>query len=90
MQFPPTPPSALIGGFKDRCDGLLQFPSLPVVAASAVEQIRVSRGSEFDRLLAQPLIFVGGDSGFRSDITSGNENARDDVFFPYSRVRLKL
>ncbi|CDP06127.1 unnamed protein product [Coffea canephora] len=87
VQFPPTPPSALIGGFKDRCDGLLQFPSLPVVAASAVEQIRISRGSEVDRLLAQPQIFVGGESGFRSDFTSGNENTRDDIFFPYSRAQ---
>ncbi|KAL3502965.1 hypothetical protein ACH5RR_037414 [Cinchona calisaya] len=87
VQFPPTPPSALIGGFKDRCDGLLQFPSLPVVAASAVQQIRVSRGIEIDRLLAQTQIFVGVESGFRSDFTSGAENTQDDVFFPYSRAQ---
>ncbi|KAJ1430699.1 Zinc finger, C3HC-like [Sesbania bispinosa] len=35
VQFPPTSPSALIGGFKDRCDGLLQFYTLPIVSSSA-------------------------------------------------------
>ncbi|KAF9590342.1 hypothetical protein IFM89_033868 [Coptis chinensis] len=53
VQFPPTPPSALIGGFKDRCDGLLQFVSLSVFAASAISQMRLSRSSQIDRLLAQ-------------------------------------
>lgn len=89
MQFPPTPPSALIGGFKDRCYGLLQFPSLPVIAASAIEQMRVSRSSEIDRLFAQTQIFVGGESGFRSDFTPGSENARDDVFLTYFHVKSK-
>ncbi|KAJ1439040.1 Zinc finger, C3HC-like [Sesbania bispinosa] len=37
VQFPPTSPSALIGGFKDRCDGLLQFYTLPIVSSSAVK-----------------------------------------------------
>ncbi|KAL3508911.1 hypothetical protein ACH5RR_028312 [Cinchona calisaya] len=87
VQFPPTPPSALIGGFKDRCDGLVQFPSLPVVAASAIEQIRLSRGSEIDHLLAQTQTFVGGEYLFRSDFTSGTENTRDDIFFTYSRAQ---
>ncbi|KAK6132517.1 hypothetical protein DH2020_033726 [Rehmannia glutinosa] len=65
VQFPPTPPSALIGGYKDRCDGLLQFPSLPLVAASAIEQIRVSRGPEIDRLLVQSQFARGGCQMFR-------------------------
>ncbi|PPD95889.1 hypothetical protein GOBAR_DD07080 [Gossypium barbadense] len=29
VQFLPTPQSALIAGYKDRCDGLMQFQSLP-------------------------------------------------------------
>lgn len=53
VQFPPTPPSALVGGYKDRCDGLIQFPFLPLVATSALDQMKVSRGPEIDRFLAQ-------------------------------------
>lgn len=85
VQFPPTPPSALIGGYKDRCDGLLQFSSLPVVAASAIEQMRVSRGAEIDRLLAQSQL-ARNESGIKLEIFIGTENSRDDVFFIYSRV----
>ncbi|PWA77408.1 zinc finger, C3HC [Artemisia annua] len=66
VQFPPTPPSALIGGYKDRCDGLLQFPYLPVVAASAIEQMKLSRGPEIDRLLVQS-------AGFFVDVASDLE-----------------
>ncbi|KAK6154228.1 hypothetical protein DH2020_008476 [Rehmannia glutinosa] len=83
VQFPPTPPSALIGGYKDRCDGLLQFPSLPLVAASAIEQIRVSRGPEIDRLLVQSQ-FARGESGIKLEILSGTDNSREDFFFIYS------
>lgn len=79
VQFPPTPPSALVGGYKDRCDGLLQFPSLPVVASSAIELIRISREPEIDRLLAQ--------SGIKLEILLGTESSRDDVFFTYSRAQ---
>ncbi|PIN14408.1 hypothetical protein CDL12_12964 [Handroanthus impetiginosus] len=86
VQFPPTPPSALIGGYKDRCDGLLQFSSLPVVAASAIEHIRVSRGPEIDRLLGQSQL-ARGESGIKLDISLGNENSREDVFFLYSRAQ---
>ncbi|KAG8364821.1 hypothetical protein BUALT_Bualt18G0038500 [Buddleja alternifolia] len=86
VQFPPTPPSALIGGYKDRCDGLLQFPSLPVVAVSAIEQMRVSRGPEIDRLLAQSQ-FAGSESGIKLEILLGTENSREDVFFTYSHAQ---
>lgn len=85
MQFPPTPPSALIGGYKDRCDGLLQFPSLPVVATAAIEQIRITRGAEIERLLAQSQ-FPRSESGIKLEICLGTENSREDVFFIYSRV----
>ncbi|OIT00265.1 PREDICTED: uncharacterized protein LOC109228800 isoform X1 [Nicotiana attenuata] len=86
VQFPPTPPSALIGGYKDRCDGLLQFPSLPIVAASAIEHIRISRSSEIDRLLAQSQAFGGMEPIFRSEIMSGTETNIEDVFLVYSHA----
>ncbi|KAI7737978.1 hypothetical protein M8C21_022824 [Ambrosia artemisiifolia] len=66
VQFPPTPPSALIGGYKDRCDGLIQFPYLPVVANSAIDQMKVSRGPEIDRFLIHS-------SAYPADITSDSE-----------------
>ncbi|CAN4104385.1 unnamed protein product [Withania somnifera] len=84
VQFPPTPPSALIGGYKDRCDGLLQFPSLPIVAASAIEHIKVSRSSEIDRLLAHSQAFGGMEPVFRLETMSGTETNIEDVFLVYS------
>nr|GLL47219.1 uncharacterized protein LOC109150534 [Ipomoea trifida] len=87
VQFPPTPPSALIGGYKDRADGLLQFPSLPIVAASAIEHMRVSRGSEIDSFLAQSQGFGGVEPFFRPEDMSGAENTREDAFFIYSRAQ---
>lgn len=86
VQFPPTPPSALIGGYKDRFDGLFQFLYLPIVAASTVDQMRVSRGSEIDRFLVQPHAFVTGESGFKADIASGSDNTKEEALFIYSRV----
>ncbi|KAL3636947.1 hypothetical protein CASFOL_019246 [Castilleja foliolosa] len=86
VQFPPTPPSALIGGYKDRCDGLLQFSALPLVATSAIEQIRVSRAPEIDRLLAQSQL-ARSESGIKLEILLGTENSRDDVFILYSRAQ---
>ncbi|XP_057422341.1 uncharacterized protein LOC130716157 isoform X2 [Lotus japonicus] len=53
VQFPPTPQSALIGGYKDRCDGLLQFHYLPVVAMSAIELMCVSRGPQIERFISE-------------------------------------
>ncbi|XP_076891324.1 uncharacterized protein LOC143542668 [Bidens hawaiensis] len=87
VQFPPTPPSALIGGYKDRCDGLFQFLYLPIVAASTVDQMRVSRGSEIDRFLVQPHAFVAGESGFKADIASGSDNTKEEALFIYSRAQ---
>lgn len=59
VQFPPTP-SALIGGYKDRYDGLLQFLSLPIVAASAIEQMKASRNLELERFVDQLQDFTVG------------------------------
>ncbi|KAG6513603.1 hypothetical protein ZIOFF_023935 [Zingiber officinale] len=56
VQFPPMLPSAIIGGYKDRCDGLLQFPFLPVVASSAIETMRLTRSSKIDHMFADLCI----------------------------------
>uniref|UniRef100_A0A251TVK5 Putative IAP-like protein 1 n=1 Tax=Helianthus annuus TaxID=4232 RepID=A0A251TVK5_HELAN len=87
VQFPPTPPSALIGGYKDRCDGLFQFLYLPIVAASTLDQMRVSRGPEIDRFLVQSHTFATGESGFKADIASGSDNAREEALCIYSRAQ---
>lgn len=87
VQFPPTPPSALIGGYKDRCDGLLQFPYLPIVAAFALEQMRISRSPEIDRFLVQSQAFTAGESGFKADLMPGLESTREEVFCIYLRAQ---
>lgn len=89
VQFPPTPQSALIGGYKDRCDGLVQFQYLPVVAISAIELMCVSRGPQIDRFLSQTQTFLSGEVDFKPDIVSELENSRDDYCL-FSRVRFYL
>ncbi|KAK1643548.1 hypothetical protein QYE76_061353 [Lolium multiflorum] len=63
--------SALIGGFKDRCDGLLQFLSLPVIASSAIENMRLTRAAQVNRLLTQSITFLSGELGYKADSTPG-------------------
>ncbi|XP_039686585.1 uncharacterized protein [Medicago truncatula] len=75
VQFPPTSHSALIGGFKDRCDGLLQFYSLPIVSSSAVEQMRVTHGPQIDRFIAQLQIQTAGELGYRAETSLTGEQA---------------
>lgn len=87
VQFPPTPQSALIGGYKDRCDGLLQFQFLPIVAASAVELMRLSRGPLVDRFLSLSQNFTVGEGDFKPDGIPELEASRDGAFCLYSRVR---
>ncbi|CAH1444647.1 unnamed protein product [Lactuca virosa] len=87
VQFPPTPPSALIGGYKDRCDGLFQFLYLPIVASSTLDEMRVSRGPEIDRFLVQSYTFTPGESGCKADIASGSENNKEDTLCIYSRAQ---
>ncbi|KAL5577305.1 hypothetical protein UlMin_019004 [Ulmus minor] len=87
VQFPPTLESALIGGYKDRCDGLLQFESLPRIAASAIEQMRVSRGPQIDRFLSQPQNFVVGEVDFKPESITELENSRDGVVCLYSSAQ---
>lgn len=87
VQFPPTPQSALIGGYKDRCDGLLQFQFLPIVAASAIEQMRLSRSPQIDRFLSQSQNVTAGELEFRSEGIPDLEASREGAFSLYSRVR---
>lgn len=63
--------SALIGGFKDRCDGLLQFLSLPVIAPSAIENMRLTRAAQINRLLTQSISFLSGELGYKAENTPG-------------------
>ncbi|XP_074560073.1 uncharacterized protein LOC141816134 isoform X2 [Curcuma longa] len=77
VQFPPTLPSAIIGGYKDRCDGLLQFPFLPVVASSATETMRLTRSSKIDHMLAQPSGFYSGELGCKDDNNTSRKVSRD-------------
>ncbi|KAJ4811382.1 NIPA-like protein [Rhynchospora pubera] len=53
--------STLFGGYKDRSDCLLQFATLPIIASSAVETIRLTRSVQLDRLLSQPPNFLSGE-----------------------------
>ncbi|KAJ4976799.1 hypothetical protein NE237_001905 [Protea cynaroides] len=87
VQFPPTPPRALVGGYKDRCDGLLQFLSLPVVAASAIDQMHVSRGPQIDRFLSQFQTFAAEELGLKVESTVGVESSRDDALCVYSHAQ---
>ncbi|XP_042520192.1 uncharacterized protein LOC122093782 isoform X1 [Macadamia integrifolia] len=87
VQFPPTPPRALVGGHKDRCDGLLQFLSLPVVAASAIDQMRVSRGLQIDRFLSQLQTFTAGELGFKAESIAGAESSRDEAPCEYTHAQ---
>ncbi|KAL5771923.1 hypothetical protein ACOSQ2_011847 [Xanthoceras sorbifolium] len=87
VQFPPTPQSALIGGYKDRCDGLLQFQSLPVVATCAIEQMRISRGPQVDRFLSQTQNLTAGETDVKSESIAELETSRDGAFYLYSRAQ---
>ncbi|XP_025985473.1 uncharacterized protein [Glycine max] len=87
VQFPPTPPSALIGGYKDRCDGLVQFHCLPVVAISAIELMSVSRGPQIERFLSQSQNSMSGEVDIKPDIVSDLENAQDEAYCLYSRAQ---
>ncbi len=79
--------SALIGGFKDRCDGLLQFTSLPVIASSAIEHMRLTRSSQIDRLLSQSITFLSGELSYKAESTTGID-IQQDSSCSYSKVCL--
>ena len=90
VQFPPTPQSALIGGYKDRCDGLVQFQHLPVVAASAIEFMRVSRGPQIDRFLSQSQNFMLGEVDIKPEFISELDSSQDEAYCLFSQVRISM
>jgi hypothetical protein len=85
VQFHLTP-SALVGGFKDRCDGLLQFISLPVIASSAIENMKQTRSIQIDRILSQSVTILSGELGYRTDSTTGIDISQQDEICGYSQV----
>ncbi|CAN6454346.1 unnamed protein product [Victoria cruziana] len=89
-QFPPTLPSALIGGYKDRCDALLQFLSLPVIASSAIEHTRLSRSSQIDRLLSHARPCAVGDVNGRVDSMHVGETSQDETMYIYAQKLISL
>lgn len=52
--FPPTPMEDLRGAYLDRCEALLQLSALPVISETAKYQMKLSRGSQVDKLLSEP------------------------------------
>ncbi|KAK2384043.1 hypothetical protein P8452_39017 [Trifolium repens] len=86
VQFPPTSLSALIGGYKDRCDGLLQFHFLPVVAISAIDLMRVSRGPQIERFLSQAQNFMSG-IDFKPEHISELESSQDEAYCSFTRAQ---
>ncbi|CAL4927699.1 unnamed protein product [Urochloa decumbens] len=85
VQLPLTQ-SALIGGFKDRCDGLLQFTSLPVIAPYAIENMRMTRSAQIDHLLSQSITFLSGVLGCKAESTAGVD-IRQDSSCSYSQAQ---
>lgn len=87
VQFPPTSPSALIGGFKDRSDGLLQFYSLPIVSMSAVEQMRITHGPQIDNFIAILQIQTSGELGCRAETSfTGDQGPRSYSYVRFSHL----
>ncbi|XP_047168296.1 uncharacterized protein LOC124837058 isoform X1 [Vigna umbellata] len=87
VQFPPTPPSALIAGYKDRCDGLIQFQHLPVVAISAIEFMSASRGPQIERFLSQSQNFMSREVYIKPEIISEFDNSQDEAYCLYTRAQ---
>uniref|UniRef100_A0A0E0E7G8 Uncharacterized protein n=1 Tax=Oryza meridionalis TaxID=40149 RepID=A0A0E0E7G8_9ORYZ len=86
VQFHLTP-SALVGGFKDRCDGLLQFISLPVIARSAIDSMKLTRSPQIDRVLSQAITILSGELGYKTDSTTGIDINHQDASCSYSQAQ---
>lgn len=86
-QFPPTPPSALIGGYNDRCEALLQLPALPVISGSAIDKMKLSRGPQIDRILAHQQPFLISESSGRADNMPAAEFSREEVTSIYYQAQ---
>ncbi|XP_004488855.1 uncharacterized protein [Cicer arietinum] len=88
VQFPSTSPSALIGGFKDRSDGLLQFYSLPIISSSAVEKMRVTHGHQIDSFIAHLQIQTAGELDFRAETSFTGEQAPHSYSYAQKLISL--
>ncbi|KAL6880551.1 hypothetical protein ACP4OV_012116 [Aristida adscensionis] len=86
VQFHLTP-SALVGGFKDRCDGLLQFISLPIISSSAIESMKLTRSAQIDRVLSQSVTILSGELGYKTDSTTGIDINQQDETCGYSQAQ---
>lgn len=86
VQFHFTP-SALLGGFKDRCDGLLQFISLPIIASSAVESMKLTRSHQIEHVLSQSIAILCGELGYKIDGTTGIDINHQDENCSYSQAQ---
>jgi hypothetical protein len=81
-------PSALLSGFKDRCEGLLQFISLPVIASSAIESMKLTRNHQIVHVLSQSIAILCGELGYKTDGTAGIDVNHQDETCSYSQVYL--
>lgn len=86
-QFPPTPASALIGGYNDRCEALLQLSALPVISGSAIDRMKLCRGSQIDRILAQQQPVIVSESSGRADNMPVAEFSREEVASIYYQAQ---
>ncbi|KAK1681641.1 hypothetical protein QYE76_042489 [Lolium multiflorum] len=80
-------PSALLGGFKDRCEGLLQFISLPVIASSAIESMKLTRNHQIVHVLSQSIAILCGELGYKTDGTAGIDVNQQDETCSYSQAQ---
>ena len=78
-QFPPTSPSALIGGYNDQCEALLQLLALPVISGSAIDRMKLCRGSQIDRILAEQQPVIVSESSGRADNMLLAEFSREEA-----------
>ncbi|KAL5196670.1 hypothetical protein ABZP36_000182 [Zizania latifolia] len=86
VQFHLTP-SALVGGFKDRYDGLLQFKSLPVIASSSVESMKLTRSLQIDCVLSQSITILSGELDYKTDSTTGIDINQQNETSSYSQAQ---
>ncbi|KAL6880552.1 hypothetical protein ACP4OV_012117 [Aristida adscensionis] len=86
VQFHLTP-SALVGGFKDRCDGLLQFTSLPVIVSSAIESMKLTRSAQIDRVLSHSVAILSGELGYKTESTMEIDINQLDETCGYSQAQ---
>jgi hypothetical protein len=65
---------------------LLQFVSLPVIASSAIESMKLTRSFQIDRILSQSVTILSGELGYRTDSTTGIDISQQNESCCYSQV----